>query len=85
MKLYLMMFAATFGYVTLRAFQQRNVAYDSYTWVIPTCYGMAVLDVYVVATVAKAGWSFPLVVTNGTAALLGCYFAMWFHKRFVKR
>lgn len=78
------MFAATFCYVLLRAFQQRNVAFDNHGWVIPTSYAMAVMDIYIVATVARSGWSIPLVLVNGTAAALGALCAMRLHRRFVK-
>lgn len=80
----LLMFFATFSYVMTRAFQQRNVAFDNHGWIIPTSYIMAMIDIYVVATVAREGWSVALVLTNGTAGALGCVCAMWFHKRFVK-
>lgn len=79
-----LLFLATFSYVTLRAFQQRNVAFNNHWWVLPTSYGMAVFDVYCVVAVSKGGWTFPVVFANGTAGFLGCFFAMWFHNRFVK-
>lgn len=82
---YLLMFLAIFSYVTVRAFQQRNVAFDNYRWIVPTCYAMQAIDIYVVVAVSKNGWTWPLVVTNGTAAVCGCFVAMWFHKRFVKK
>lgn len=82
---YLLMFVAIFSYVTIRAFQQRNVAFDNYRWIVPTCYAMQALDIYVVSTVARNGLNLPLVICNGTAATLGCFAAMWFHKRFVKK
>lgn len=81
---YLLLFLATFAYVTLRAFQQRNVAHNSFRWVPPTSYAMAVLDIYVIASVAKEGFSWTFVLINGTAGALGCLLAMWFHRRFVK-
>ena len=82
---YLAVFFATFTYVMLRAFQQRNVAFDSYKWVVPTSYGMAVVDVFIIVSFAKNGWSVPLVLTYGTAGATGSMCAMWFHKRFVMR
>jgi hypothetical protein len=79
------MFIATFSYVALRALQQRNVAFDNHKWVPMTCYAMAIADIYCVAFVAREGLSLPLVLTNGTAAMFGCFFSMWFHKRFIKQ
>jgi hypothetical protein len=81
---YIVIFFATFSYVMFRAFQQRNVAFDNHKWIIPTSYIMAMIDIYIVATVAREGWSIPLVLVNGTAGALGCICAMWFHKRFVQ-
>lgn len=82
---YLVMFFATFSYVALRALQQRNVAFDNHTWIPVVSYAMAITDIYCVYFVAKEGLSVALVLTNGTAAMFGCYFSMWFHKRFIKR
>jgi len=79
------MFVACYLYVLLRAFQQRNVAFDNYGWVIPTSYGMAMLDVFIVAFVAHLGWSVSVVVANGTGGCLGAISAMWLHKRWVKK
>jgi hypothetical protein len=77
--------ATMFLYVILRALQQRNVAYDNYGWVIPTSYAMACADVFLITTVSKANWSIGLVFGYGTAGAAGALFAMWFHKRFIKR
>lgn len=79
------MFCAMFVYVMLRALQQRNVAFDNYFWVIPTSYAMAAFDVFIIAFVAHAGWSVPIVLSNGTGAALGALCAMKFHKRYVKK
>ncbi len=82
---FVLLFFATFGYVMLRALQQRNVAFDDYWWVPPCSFGMAALDVYCVVTIARGGWSIPVVLVNGSASALGCLGAMWFHRTFVKR
>lgn len=83
--IYLSMFVATFLYVMLRAFQQRNVAFNNYLWVVPTSYCMAIVDVFIVALVAKQGWSLGIVLAAGTAGALGAVSAMLFHNRFVMR
>jgi hypothetical protein len=82
---WLLIFAAGFIYVMLRAFQQRNVAFDNYWWVPPTSYGMAAVDMFVIVTVSKNGMSWAYVACYGTSAALGALFAMWFHKRWVKK
>jgi succinate dehydrogenase/fumarate reductase cytochrome b subunit len=81
----LTMFGAMFVYVMLRATQQRNVAFDNYTWVVPTSYCMAVVDVFIIAFVAHTGWTIPIVLANGTGGALGALCAMQFHKRCVKK
>lgn len=79
------MFCGMFIYVMLRAFQQRNVAFDNYRWVVPTSYAMAATDIFLIAAVAKNGWSVPLVMAYGTAGAGGSICAMLFHKRYIKR
>lgn len=81
---YLLFFFATLGYVTVRAFQQRNVAHGTLKWIAPTSYAMAVLDVFIVTTMAKTGFTWWFVAVGGTAGFLGCFIAIWFHRRFVK-
>ena len=82
---YVVMFVACYMYVLLRAFQQRNVAFDNYWWIVPTSYGMAVVDVFIVAFVAHQGWSIGIVFANGSGGALGAMTAMWMHRRWVKR
>lgn len=82
---YLEMFAACYVYVLLRAFQQRNVAFDNYGWILPTSYGMAVVDVFVISFVAHQGWSPGIVFANGTGGFLGCLSAMLLHRKWVKK
>jgi len=79
------MFGAGFLYVMLRAFQQRNVAFDNYWWIPPVSYAMAAVDMYVIVNVARNGLTWVYVAVYGTAAALGALCAMRFHKRFVKK
>ena len=73
-------------FVFLKAFQQRNVAYDNYVAVMPTSFLMAAAEVYVIGSVAGSGWHFPLVAAIGIGAGLGCIGAMWAHHHiFIKR
>lgn len=82
---YLAVFLGMFIYVMLRAFQQRNVAFDHYRWVIPTSYAMAATDMFLIASIAKAGWSVDFFLTYGTAGACGSICAMLFHKRYIKK
>ena len=78
------MFAAVFCYVFVRAFQQRNVAFAHYWWIVPTSYCMATLDVFIIVFVAKSGWHIPVVLANGTGGACGALCAVYLHKRFIK-
>jgi hypothetical protein len=71
--------AASFVFVFLKAFQQRNVAFDNYWPVVPTSFAMAMAEVYVIGSVAAAGWHWPLVTAVGVGAGLGCMLAMFTH------
>lgn len=66
-------------FVFLKAFQQRNVAFDNYIAVMPVSFLMACTEVYVIGTVAASGWHFPLVTAIGVGAGLGCMSAMYLH------
>ncbi len=81
----LQMFCACYLYVLCRAFQQRNVAFANYVWMLPTSYCMAVLDVFIIAFVAHAGWTPLIVFSNGTGGALGALTAVYLHKRWVKQ
>ena len=81
----LQMFASCFLYVLCRAFQQRNVAFANYGWIVPTSYSMAVLDVFIIAFIAHAGWTPLVVFANGSGGCLGALLAIYLHKRWVKQ
>jgi len=80
----LAMFTAVFGYVFVRAFQQRNVAHAHYWWIVPTSYAMAALDVFIVVFISKQGWHLPIVMANGTGGCCGALAGVYLHKRWVK-
>lgn len=82
---YLTVFVAAFGYVMLRALQQRNVAFNNYWWVVPTSYAMAALDTYCIVSFARSGWTWQIWLTYGTAGAMGAIFAMVFHQRYIKK
>jgi hypothetical protein len=80
----LAMFGAVFCYVFVRAFQQRNVAFAHYGWIIPTSYLMAMLDVFIIVFVARSGWHLAIVLANGTGGACGALCAVYLHKRWIK-
>jgi hypothetical protein len=80
---YIGIFFASFAYIWLRAFQQRNVANAIYWWIVPTSYLMAATDVFLIANFAK-GLTVALWATYGTAGALGSLTAVYVHKRIVK-
>lgn len=82
---FLTTFAANFAFIFLKAFQQRNVVHDNYGWVVVTSNAMALFEVYVVAMVAKEGFTLWLVFALGLGGGTGCLAAMLLHKRFVLR
>ena len=78
----MLIFAVTFGYVFLRAFQQRNVSEARYGWMVPVSYFMAAFDVCIISTVARNDGSMVwLVFQMGTGGALGSVLAVMIHKR----
>lgn len=77
------LFFASFIFVFLKAFQQRNVAFDHYKWIVPTSFGMAITEVYVVAAIVSTGYSLSAVLGMGVGGGSGCLLSMYLHKRFI--
>ena len=71
---------ASYLHIDLRALQQLNVQHSRYKWVPVVSAGLALCEVYVVATIAKqgVGWAVPVVAVGAT---LGTWSAMQLHKR----
>lgn len=80
---YAALFLASFVFIFLKAFQQRNVAFDHSKWVLPTSLGMAFVEVFVVAAIAREGFGLMLVGVVGLGSGLGALAAMYVHKRWV--
>jgi hypothetical protein len=74
-------FGASFVFIFLKAFQQRNVAFDRYAWVLPVSFAMALVEVYVIANIAQKGFSLAIVLVIGLGSGLGALAAMLAHKR----
>jgi hypothetical protein len=79
---YLAVAGANFLFIFLKAYQQRNVAFDNYVMVLPTSFGLALTEVYVIAKVAVLGFSLPLALLIGVAAGSGALLAMLLHKHY---
>lgn len=74
-------FSASFVFIFLRAFQQRNVAFDNYAAIMPTSLLMAATEVVVIVNIATMGWHLPLVLAVGIGSGSGALCAMIAHKR----
>jgi len=75
-------FIASFCFIGLKAFQQRQVVHDEYLFIIPTSVLMAVCEVFVVHNIAVTGWTFQLVGAVGVGSGCGCLSAMLLHKKY---
>lgn len=83
---YLLAGIASFGFIFLKAFQQRNVTLDAPAKaVILTSLAMAATEVYVISAIAREGYSVVLVCCIGVGAGLGCVLAMRVHRRIFRR
>ena len=79
----LALFGASFMFVFLKAFQQRNVAFDHYFWVLPTSMCMAAAEVYVITVIAAKGYEILAVLGMGLGAGAGALLAMYLHRRYL--
>lgn len=75
---------ASFIFVFLKAFQQRNVAFDKYLWVLPLSLSMAATEVYVVHAIATVGWDLAMVGFIGFGGGTGAMIAMYLHHHIFK-
>ena len=74
-------FSAQYVFIGLRALQQRNVAFDNYVAVIPTSVAMATVEVLVISSIARTGWTFDLVSALALGGGVGSLTAMWIHRK----
>jgi hypothetical protein len=79
----LLAFAASFGFIALKSWQQLNVVRKAYWWIVPTSMLMAVCEVYVIANVAQYGWGW-LVFWVGLGGGLGSLSATLVHWKFIR-
>lgn len=73
-------FAAAFIFVFLKSWQQQNVVYRKYRWIIPTSLAMAFCEGFVVLKIATA-FTIPLLIVIGLGSGLGCMTATYAHHR----
>ena len=75
-------FVASFIFVFLKSWQQQNVVYRKYLWILPTSMAMALCEGYVVLQIASA-FTAGLIVTIGLGSGLGCMAATFLHAKLV--
>jgi hypothetical protein len=82
---------AHFVFVFFKAFQQRNVAFMHYWWIMPISFCMSTTEVFVLSLVAIRAVQaesillmWPFVMTLSFGGGLGAIVAMWTHNKFVK-
>lgn len=78
-------FGCSFIFVALKAFQQRNVAFDNYIWVVPTSVAMGFVEYGTIILVVSGGYAVSSLLAAGLGAGLGALSAMLIHKRYVKK
>lgn len=76
---------AAFAFIFLKAFQQRNIAFNQYAWVMPCSLALAAVEVFVIAQVVMSGWQWAIVLAIGFGAGCGAIFAMLLHNRMFPR
>jgi hypothetical protein len=78
--IYLALFANSFAYIFLKAWQQLNVIHHQLFWIVPTSFLMALCEVYTVVHVAHQGVGL-VALPLGLGGGLGCLASMLLHKR----
>ena len=70
------------GFVFLKAFQQRSVAFDApWYYIVCTSLAMAFTEVYVIATIVRVGYHVPTVLAIGSGAGIVALVAMALHRK----
>lgn len=80
---YFSMFAVSFLFIFLKAWQQLNVVHHQLWWIVPTSFALAVCEVYLVYHVAQRGVDW-IVLPMGLGSGLGALCSMLLHKRIRK-
>lgn len=87
MNLFLLAGVVSFFYVGLKSWQQLNVSHKIYLLIPPISILMALLEVFVVSTVAKNGTEHlvELALALGLGGGFGSVCATYFHDMFMER
>jgi len=75
---------ASYISVFVKAFQQRNVAFNDYLFVPVFSLAMAFTEVYIIINIVQLGASLDVVWKLAAGAVLGCWSAMYLHNK-IKR
>ena len=75
---------ASYISVFVKAFQQRNVAFNNYLFVPVFSIAMAFTEIYIIINIVQMGASLELVWKLATGAVLGCWSAMYLHNKLTK-
>jgi hypothetical protein len=80
-KLFLL-FICNFIFIYLKSFQQLNVVYKKYWWVMPTSFCLAAAEAYMWIAVVTTGYKLDMILAIALGGGLGCVCSMYTHKRF---
>jgi len=72
---------ASYISVFVKAFQQRNVAFNNYLYVPVFSLAMAFTEVYIIINIVQMGASLDVVWKLAIGAVFGCWSAMYLHNR----
>lgn len=81
---YALSFIASFAFIFLKSWQQLNVVHKQYWWIVPTSMAMAIMEVVVVANMAKFGFGW-LCLFVGLGSGMGSLCSTYLHDRMLKR
>ena len=83
---------AYFVFVFFKAFQQRNIAFNHYAWVVPISYLMSATEIVVISVVSISAvqaetWQdmIPIAAGIGTGGGLGALASMWLHNKIFRK
>ena len=72
---------ASYISVFVKAFQQRNVAFNNYLYVPVFSLAMAFTEVYIIINIVQMGASLDVVWKLAIGAVFGCWSAMYLHNK----